>query len=221
MTGSGWRWRVRSAAATTCALWTNTLWRVWHGVALMVLCALLGGCAAGGTVVLLPEKDGRRTAVAVTQGERQVVLDRPYAAASTTPFGPRAYDASPQDVSARFGPAIAALPARATSFTLYFVEGTDELTAESRQIVDRILSEIAQRPVPDVLVVGHTDAVGSDAFNDTLGRQRADAVRAALIRLGLPPEDVRVVSRGKRALAIATPDGTPEPRNRRVEIIVR
>jgi len=185
-----------------------------------LVAAALGGCASS-TVVLLPEKDGRPAAVAVKQGEREVVLDQPYAAAKATPLGPSAFRSSPQEVEAKFGPALAAQPTRAQSFTLYFVEGKDEFTDESKQEVDRILSEIARRPVPDVLVVGHTDAVGNDASNDALGLQRAEAVRAALIRLGVPAADVRAVSRGKRELAVPTPDGVAEPRNRRVEIVVR
>jgi len=184
------------------------------------LCGALVACSTG-TVVLLPEKDGRPAAVTVKQGDREVVLDQPYAAASATPLGPRAYQSSAQEVEARFGPALAAQPSRAAGFTLYFVEGKDELTDESKQVVDRILSEIARRPVPDVLVVGHTDAVGNDTFNDALGLQRAEAVRAALIRLGVPASDVRAVSRGKRELAVQTSDGVAEPRNRRVEIVVR
>jgi outer membrane protein OmpA-like peptidoglycan-associated protein len=184
------------------------------------LCGVLVACSSG-TVVLLPEKDGRPAAVTVKQGDREVVLDEPYAAASSTPLGPRAYRSNPQEVEARFGPALAAQPSRAASFTLYFVEGKDELTDESRQAVDSILSEIARRPVPDVLVVGHTDAVGNDAFNDALGLQRAETVRAALVRLGVPASDVRAISRGKRELAVPTPDGVAEPRNRRVQILVR
>jgi outer membrane protein OmpA-like peptidoglycan-associated protein len=194
---------------------------VGKAVAFVAACTLLGACASSGTVVLLPEKDGRSTAVTVTKGDSQVVLDQPYAAARTSPLGPRPYAATSQEVDARFGPTIAALPARATRFTLYFVEGTDEFTEESRKDVDRILSDIARRPVPDVLVVGHTDAVGSVTANDALGQQRADTVRLALIRLGIPADDVHAISRGKRALAVPTPDNTPEPRNRRVEIIVR
>ena len=124
-------------------------------------------------------------------------------------------------MAARFGPALAAQPARATTFTLYFIEGKDEFTEESRSVVDRILSDIASRPVPDVLVVGHTDAVGSDQFNDALGQQRAETVRAALMRLGIPAADIHALSRGKRALAVPTADGVAEPRNRRVVIIVR
>jgi outer membrane protein OmpA-like peptidoglycan-associated protein len=191
-------------------------------VAVMVgVCVILGACASGGTVVLLPEKDGRQTSVSVRQGDKEVILDQPYAAARTPSQGPRAYVASPQDVNAQFGPALAAQPARATRFTLYFVEGKDEFTEQSQQVVYKILTEIAQRPVPDVLVIGHTDTVGSDQANDVLGQQRADIVRAALIRLGVPADDIRALSRGKRNLAVPTASGVAEPLNRRVEIIVR
>jgi outer membrane protein OmpA-like peptidoglycan-associated protein len=192
-----------------------------RGAAMAVLCAALGGCASSGTVVLLPEKDGRPTAVAVKQGDKEVILDKPYAAAKVSPLGPRAYAATSQEVEAQFGPALAAQPARAASFTLYFVEGKDEFTEESKQVVYQIMTEIARRPVPDVQVVGHTDTVGSDSANDALGQQRADTVRAALMRLGIPSDDIRAISRGKRALAVPTGDGVAEPRNRRVEIIVR
>jgi outer membrane protein OmpA-like peptidoglycan-associated protein len=185
------------------------------------LCAVLGGCASSGTVVLLPDKDGRQTAVTVKQGDKEAVLDQPYAAARMTPIGPRGFQATPQEVDTQFKAARDALPARASAFTLYFIEGKDEFTDESKQVVYQLLSEIAKRPVPDVLVVGHTDTVGTDPFNDALGQQRADIVRTALMRLGIPDDDIRAISRGKRALAVPTADGVAEPRNRRVEIIVR
>ena len=189
--------------------------------AMTALCVVVAGCASSGTVVLLPEKDGRQTAVVVRQGGQDVVLDQPYAAAKTTQQGSRPYRSNQQEVETQFGAALAAQPARASSFTLYFVEGKNEFTEQSRQIVDRILSKIAKRPVPDVLVVGHTDAVGSDQANDVLGQQRADIVRAALIKLGVVPDDIRAISRGKRTLAVPTAAGVAEPLNRRVEIIVR
>jgi outer membrane protein OmpA-like peptidoglycan-associated protein len=190
-------------------------------VALLAVAALVGACGSRGTVVLLPEKDGRQAAVAVKQGEREVVLEEPYAAAKLAPSGPGAYRSSAQEVEAQFGPALAAQPARPATFTLYFVEGRDEFTEDSKREVDRILAEVARRPVPDVLVVGHTDLVGTDPFNDALGLQRAEVVRAALVRLGVPSGDIRTVSRGKRQPAVPTADGVAEPRNRRVEIVVR
>jgi len=194
--------------------------RLLRALAIAALAAMAASCQTG-TVVLLPEKDGRQTAVSVKQGDREVILDQPYAAARTTQVGPRAYAASPQDVDAQFGPALAARPARAVSFTLYFVEGKDEFTDQSKQVVSGILTEIAKRPVPDILVIGHTDTVGSDQANDVLGQQRAEIVRVALIKLGIVPDDIRALSRGKRSLAVQTPNGVAEPLNRRVEIIVR
>jgi outer membrane protein OmpA-like peptidoglycan-associated protein len=157
----------------------------------------------------------------VRQGERSLVLDRPYAAAELTSSGPRAVTSSPEDVQARFGPALAAQPLRPSSFTLYFVEQTDAFTEPSQRMIDSVLAEVARYPVPDVVVVGHTDLVGSDAFNDELARKRAETVRAMLIARGVAPASVVAVGRGKREPAVPTADGVAEPRNRRVEIVVR
>lgn len=189
--------------------------------ACLLAAALAVGCATRATIVLLPESDGKATAVTVRQGDSQVVLDKPYAAADVTAQGVRGVESNEKDVQARFGAALSAQPARLTTFVLYFIEGKDEFTDESKKLVDSILLEVARRPVPDVLVVGHTDAVGTDPFNDALGMRRAEAVRAGLIAAGVPASDVQAISRGKRALAVPTPDGVAEPRNRRVEIIVR
>jgi len=187
----------------------------------MLAIALVCGCATKASVVLLPEADGKPTAVSVHHGNSEVVLDQPYAAADVKTIGVRRARSNAQDVQERFGPALAAQPARPQTFVLYFVEGTEEFTEESRQLVTTILTEVARRPVPDVLVVGHTDAVGSDQFNDALGLRRAEAVPTALVDAGVPASDVQAISRGKRALAVQTPAGRAEPRNRRVEIIVR
>jgi outer membrane protein OmpA-like peptidoglycan-associated protein len=106
-------------------------------------------------------------------------------------------------------------------FTLYFVEGKDEFTDESKRAFDSVFSEIAKRPVPDVLVIGHTDKVGTDAFNDPLSRQRAEVVRRALLARGIGAENIVVIGRGKREPIVPTADGVAEARNRRVEILVR
>jgi len=106
-------------------------------------------------------------------------------------------------------------------FTLYFVEGKDEFTEISKKDIDGLFAEIASRPVPDVWVVGHTDKVGSDAANDVLSRQRAEVVRKALIARGIAPENIVTIGRGEREPIVPTADGDAEPRNRRVEILVR
>ena len=190
-------------------------------IALLMLGVAVSGCVSTERIVLLPEKDGLPTAVTVKQRDRQVVLDKPYDAATLTLADPWRYNATPAEIDATFGAALAAQPERATHYTLYFVEGSDELTEDSKAVFEHVFGDLASRKVPDIVVVGHTDAVGSDKFNDELARKRADAVRAALVRRGIAEADVVAIGRGKRELLIPTPDGIAEPRNRRVEIVVR
>ena len=197
--------------------------RGWAALGALLLALLLGGCASKpqGSVVLLPDAQGKDTAVLVTQGGGQLLLDQPYAAADLTDKGPLKATSSAEQVQQRYGAALAARPLPPQQFTLYFVEGKDEFTDESRRAFDGVLGEIARRPVPDVLVIGHTDKVGSDAFNDTLSRQRAEVVRKALVARGIAPDSIVVVGRGKREPIVPTADGVAEARNRRVEILVR
>lgn len=196
--------------------------RILRAFVSAVVLALVAGCASQtGMVVLLPEKDGKDTVVTVKQKDGEAELREPYAAARLTTAGPQAYKSNPEEVQALFGPALAAQPDRPVQFTLHFVEGKDELTDESKLVVDSVFAEIARRPVPDVVVIGHTDAVGSHQSNDALSQQRAEVIRAGLVKSGIAPENIQAVGRGKRELAVPTADGVAEPRNRRVDIVVR
>jgi outer membrane protein OmpA-like peptidoglycan-associated protein len=193
-----------------------------RALAALSLAALLGACATPqGTVVLLPDAQGQDTAVSVRQDGGEVLLDKPYAAATLTSRGPQPATSSAEQVQARFGTALAVRPLPPTQFTLYFVEGKDEFTAESKRDFDNVFTEIAKRPVPDLLVIGHTDTVGTDAFNDALSKARAEVVRKALVARGIAAENIVIVGRGKREPVVATADGVAEARNRRVEILVR
>lgn len=189
--------------------------------ALFALVALFGGCATHERIILLPESNGGPTSLSVQQGEHAVLLDHAFAAADLTIANPWRYDATPDEVRATFGDALAAQPVRPAHFTLYFVEGSDNLTEESKQTLDRMFADLDKRPVRDIVIVGHTDAVGTDQYNDALAKKRADSVSALLVARGVAPKDIVAIGRGKRELLIATPDGIAEPRNRRVEIVVR
>jgi OmpA-OmpF porin, OOP family len=189
--------------------------------AFFALAVLLCGCAAHERIILLPEAGVGPTSLVVRQGEREVLLDRPYAAAELSIADPFRYDANAAEVQAAFGEALAAQPARAVHFTLYFVEGSDDLTEESKQTLEHVFADLAKRRVRDIVIVGHTDAVGSDEYNDALAKKRADAVSALLVGRGVAPGDIVAIGRGKRDLLIPTPAGIAEPRNRRVEVVVR
>jgi outer membrane protein OmpA-like peptidoglycan-associated protein len=184
--------------------------------------AILAGCATPQLVAVVPAADGHIGAVVVKHRWSEQVLDTAYGAQriGASGFADRE-TLTPAQVRETFGSTLAALPGRPTSYTLYFLEGRDELTAESLAELDKVFAEIKLRPLPDIVVIGHTDTVGNLAFNDRLSLARAERLREMLVGLGLPAERIDAAGRGKRELLIPTEDNVSEPRNRRVEINVR
>jgi outer membrane protein OmpA-like peptidoglycan-associated protein len=175
------------------------------------------------TVVLLPGPDGTVGALTVTHEGQQRTLDAPYATArvqqqGTLEDGGRLTAA---EVQRRFQPALSAQPPRPVKFVLYFLDNSDEFTPASRLEIPKISAAIAGRPAPEIVVVGHTDRVGSLTYNDALSLRRAERVRNGFGQLGIPREQISVAGRGEREPLVPTQDEVAEPRNRRVEIIVR
>ena len=183
----------------------------------------LAGCASVDTfVVLLPEEGGAPSAVTVGAGSRRAVLDKPYSTAAVDTRGNiETKTITAEDAHRTFAEALAAQPAKPVSFTLYFETNSVDVMPSSRPTLDELFAEVAKRPAVEVQVTGHTDRVGSDADNDRLSLQRAEAVRAMLIQRGIQASFLRAVGRGEREPLIPTPDDQAEPRNRRVEVIVR
>lgn len=195
----------------------------------LVLASLaFAGCAstppAGSreAVIILPGKDGHVGGVTVESHGKKHVLDSAWAGVEVEGGTAQVRRFNQAEVQDQFASTLSALPPKPTSFTLYFLEGKDEFTAESREEIARILSELKSRPAPDIVVIGHTDTVGGDAANDRLSLQRAERVRELLIKpLGLTADRIQATGRGKRELLTPTADGVSEARNRRVEINVR
>src|SRR5229473_975645 len=170
--------------------------------ALLALAIFLSAPATIDTVVVLPSPDGHTGTVVQRGGEKQV-LDQPYAVSRTAPGEPAEVSRlSAVEVSKSFGQALEALPARPTTFLLYFVTGSDELTDESKLEVQKVLAELKGRKVPDVVVIGHTDTVGDTEWNDRLSAQRAERMKAILVEAGIPAERIRTAGRGKRELLV-------------------
>jgi outer membrane protein OmpA-like peptidoglycan-associated protein len=197
------------------------------GLALMAACAQQPsrGIGPGVSVVVLPSQfDGHVGAVVIhpLDGGDAVLVDKPYVAANLRDA--KTVRLSPVDrnsVDQSFGKTLIALPAQPRSFLVYFVEGTDELNPDARRAIDGVVAEIAKRPAPEIAVIGHTDFTGTDQYNDTLSLQRAGRVKDLLVRRGIPAKMIQTAGRGKRDPLVKTPRDVVEPKNRRVEIIVR
>ena len=190
-------------------------------IALVALLPLLAACATtGGSVTLLPGEGGAGAgAVAVfdpkTGAEQGSLTAANTQAALGGKFAAKAAD------PATYAALTQTLPPPVARFILYFVEGTTKLTPQSEPELKKVFAEIAKRSGAEVQITGHTDTVGAEYDNDTLSLKRAREIREALIAQGLNPTISRAVGRGEREPLIPTPDNTPEPRNRRVEVIVR
>ena len=174
-------------------------------------------------IVLLPDSDTKRVGAAgVSNSLGSVDLDEEREAATIVPNrAPVLSKISEADVKSMFGDALSALPPAPQRFTLFFRFESDELTEESQALIPQILAAVKQHAVQDVIVIGHTDTMGTQQANYGLGLKRAMTVRNILVAAGLNGSAMEVTSVGELDPLVKTPDETPEPRNRRVDIAVR
>ena len=188
------------------------------GAALVVL--LLAGCA-NEKIILLPDKDGKVGRVDVITKDGTTELSQAYAMATVSGGAPSPRQSDQAAIQARYGKVIDGLPPRPQRIELNFEFGSDKLTVQSRALVPGILKMLKDFPAPEVLVIGHTDAIGDTAYNDKLSLERAQRIRDLLINAGIPKEVIQVIGRGEREPLVAGRPGVPEPRNRRVVIKLR
>jgi outer membrane protein OmpA-like peptidoglycan-associated protein len=173
-------------------------------------------------VVLLPDADGKVGRVVVKSAGGEQLLDKAYAEADVSGRGgiaARSSDAT--EVQHRYGSTLAAQPRRPVSHTVYFVSGSDELTVESKPLLEQVKQEAAGRAAAEVTAIGHTDRVGRLEDNDALSKKRAEVVRDALMSVGIPATQIETAGRGEREPIVPTADEVAEPKNRRVEISIR
>lgn len=173
-------------------------------------------------VIVLPDESGKVGAVEFDDGKNKVLLDKALAAAKVNSKGTVESVAVTQgDVDTIFNSALAALPTVPRRFRLYFQGDSARLTDASRKDFEAVFEDIAGRSAYEVEVTGHTDSVGDSKYNEKLSIRRASAVKDKLVGRGIKEELIFVYGRGENDLFIKTRDNRHEPRNRRVEIMVR
>jgi outer membrane protein OmpA-like peptidoglycan-associated protein len=196
--------------------------------------ALLGlaGCAApppappatGTRVVLLPQADGSSSAVIVTGKAGEQRLSQPYQRAETRDretTAPKVDQLDARQVTSHFKPLFDTAPPKPQRYTLYFQTGKTVLVPESQALLPVLVSEAMRRSGAELVIIGHTDTVGSRELNDDLSLKRALLVADMLREKRFPTSRIEAVGRGEREPAVATRDEVAEPRNRRVEILIR
>jgi outer membrane protein OmpA-like peptidoglycan-associated protein len=174
--------------------------------------------------ILLPEENRPLSAAIVSNAAGAQPMDQPFRVVrvvdNNTAPAP-AVPIDPAEVDRRFGALLAALPPAAESFVVNFDAAQDTISPESRPQVTRILAAIRNRRSTSVTVIGHTDTTNDATSNYALGLQRAEVVAAEIRTVAPAGAAIFVVSHGESDPAVKTGDNVNEPRNRRVEVIVR
>jgi outer membrane protein OmpA-like peptidoglycan-associated protein len=125
------------------------------------------------------------------------------------------------ETAAPYTPPVAVAPAPSVpkSYLVFFDFNKSDLTTQATEIVDTAAKNAGLAKVMQLTVTGHTDTVGSDAYNMRLSRRRAESVAAQLEKDGIASSEIEIVAKGKRDLLVPTGDGVREPQNRRVQIV--
>jgi OOP family OmpA-OmpF porin len=124
----------------------------------------------------------------------------------------------PIPVAAPPAPPKAAAPEK---YLVFFDWNKATLTAEARRVIADAAQAYRTTGKATIIATGYTDLSGTAAYNQKLSVRRADAVKAELVRLGVPAASITAIGRGESNPLVPTPDGVREPQNRRVEIQIQ
>lgn len=121
-----------------------------------------------------------------------------------------------EEVAVVVEPAPAPAPAP-TNYVVLFDFDSASLTAAGNVVVGEVVAAAAD-PGTSVELVGHTDTVGSPAYNLRLSQARVTTIQNALVAGGVDPARITSEARGESDLAVPTGDGVRNQANRRVVI---
>lgn len=107
---------------------------------------------------------------------------------------------------------------KVSNFTIYFGFNSSDLTDAAKAIISEIASYVGELTNPKVVVRGHTDSSGSNAYNLALSERRTKAVEDALSGSGVG--DVAGTWAGESEPAVPTADNVREPLNRRAVVTI-
>ncbi|MFO1081177.1 MAG: OmpA family protein [Reyranellaceae bacterium] len=116
-------------------------------------------------------------------------------------------------------------PAPATvappSFMVFFDWDRSNLSQQALATIQQAANAFKTKGNARITATGHTDTSGPEAYNMALSLRRANAVKDALVRDGVPAQAISVIGMGEKGLLVPTGDGVREPQNRRVEIVIQ
>jgi OmpA-OmpF porin, OOP family len=92
------------------------------------------------------------------------------------------------------------------------------LRPDGRKSIDDALAKIRGVDIEMVIATGHTDSVGSDAYNQRLSERRANAVKEYLVSKGIPAAKITTIGKGESQPVATNRTAEGRQKNRRVDI---
>ena len=186
---------------------------------------LLAGCATTkNTFVLEPHPAGNvgTVSVANAMGKGDVSGVGETVLVNKAGVAPRLGGQMDQaKIDKMFAKALAAEPPQPKVFLLYFKTESADPDKNSMTLLDAVVQEIRNTNSLDIGITGHTDRSGEKDYNMQLSLKRAQEVQRLLVDRGIPVERFNIEYSGEGDLLVPTADNVHEPRNRRVEVVVR
>jgi outer membrane protein OmpA-like peptidoglycan-associated protein len=209
------------ASSTRCGRFTALL---------LIASVCLGGCATEPprkvprtTVVLMPDEDGKVGAVSVSTASGTQMIDEAfsYTTVDGTNVAPsKARTMSRDAIDMAYGALLKVQPRKPRTFILHFLLDKTVLTEESKAVLPAMFGAVRERKPTRITIFGHADATGSQERNLKLSADRAEAA-ANLLRTNDPTlDDIELQYFGDTKPLIQSGPRAPEPRNRRVEIMI-
>jgi len=112
-------------------------------------------------------------------------------------------------------------PAKAPSFMVFFDWDRSNLSQQALTTIRQAADAYKTKGNARITATGHTDRSGPESYNMALSLRRANAVKDALVRDGVPATAISVIGKGEADPLVPTADGVREPQNRRVEIVIQ
>jgi len=118
---------------------------------------------------------------------------------------------------------LAAKPVMPDNLLIYFAFDKSEFVTESdiSKYYDASISYMFHNPAAGLQIIGHTDAKGSDEYNQALGFRRAESVKDYFEGKGIPVEKLTIESKGEKEPAENNSSDEGRAKNRRVTVTIK
>lgn len=103
---------------------------------------------------------------------------------------------------------------------LLFDFNSSTLRPEARENLRNLAASLAKNPGEDVLIVGHTDSVGTDSYNLDLSRRRAEAAASYIATVGVDRSRISTRGMGENDPVTTNDTDAGRQQNRRVEVAI-